>query len=195
MSITTWKGRLCESCTNPILWSTKLMLSSPVMSMPMNDLWVSLPLTSFSYISRNIYTKDLTDASQERVSNIEYNVVNGKCSPVHDESSPVYITIGDGGNQEGLVTEWVRCFLLRTNDHDHLANELNVCRMTQPQPSYSAYREASYGHGIFDIKNRTHAYFGWHRNQDGYAVEADSLWLVNRYWGKSGKGTSAVAGM
>lgn len=56
------------------------------------------------------------------------------------------------------------------------------CRMTQPQPSYSAHREASFGHGIFDIKNRTHAYFGWHRNQDEYAVEADSVWLLNRYW-------------
>lgn len=54
--------------------------------------------------------------------------------------------------------------------------------MTQPQPSYSAYREASFGHGTFDIKNRTHAYFSWHRNQDGFSVEADSLWFYNRYW-------------
>ncbi|CAA2953104.1 purple acid phosphatase 2-like [Olea europaea var. sylvestris] len=95
----------------------------------------------------------------ERVSNIAYNIVNGLCSPVKDHSAPVYITIGDGGNQEGLATE-----------------------MTQPQPSYSAYREASFGHGTFDIKNRTHAYFSWHRNQDGFSVEADSLWFHNRYW-------------
>lgn len=95
----------------------------------------------------------------ERISNIAYNIVNGVCTPIRDPSAPVYITIGDGGNLEGLVTE-----------------------MTQPQPSYSAYREASFGHGIFDIKNRTHAFFGWHRNQDEHAVEADSLWLHNRYW-------------
>ncbi|KAJ8555543.1 hypothetical protein K7X08_013039 [Anisodus acutangulus] len=95
----------------------------------------------------------------ERVSNVAYNIINGKCSPVRDESAPVYITIGDGGNQEGLATE-----------------------MTQPQPRYSAYREASFGHGILDIKNRTLAYFSWHRNHDGFAVEADSLWLLNRYW-------------
>lgn len=42
---------------------------------------------------------------QERISNIRYNVVNGKCTPMSDQSAPVYITIGDGGNQEGLVTE------------------------------------------------------------------------------------------
>ncbi|KAI3809804.1 hypothetical protein L1987_19404 [Smallanthus sonchifolius] len=95
----------------------------------------------------------------ERISNIGYNIVNGNCSPVKDESAPVYITIGDGGNLEGLAVN-----------------------MTEPQPMYSAFREASYGHAIFDIKNRTHAYHSWHRNQDGYAVTADSTWFYNRYW-------------
>ncbi|XP_059434086.1 purple acid phosphatase-like [Corylus avellana] len=95
----------------------------------------------------------------ERVSNVAYNVVNGICTPVKDQSSPVYITIGDGGNVEGLVTN-----------------------MTEPQPAYSAYREASFGHAVFDIKNRTHAHCSWHRNQDGYAVDADALWFFNRYW-------------
>uniref|UniRef100_A0A2P2KMY6 Purple acid phosphatase n=1 Tax=Rhizophora mucronata TaxID=61149 RepID=A0A2P2KMY6_RHIMU len=95
----------------------------------------------------------------ERISNVAYNIVNGKCTPVKDQSAPVYITIGDGGNLEGLATN-----------------------MTEPQPGYSAYREASFGHAIFDIKNRTHAYYSWHRNQDGYAHEADSMWFFNRYW-------------
>ncbi|KAJ0010299.1 hypothetical protein Pint_34769 [Pistacia integerrima] len=95
----------------------------------------------------------------ERVSNIAYNITNGDCTPVRDESAPAYIIIGDGGNQEGFATN-----------------------MTEPQPDYSAYREASYGHDIFDIQNRTHAYFSWHRNQDGYAVEADQKWFFNRYW-------------
>ncbi|XP_010061253.2 purple acid phosphatase [Eucalyptus grandis] len=95
----------------------------------------------------------------ERISNVAYNIVNGLCTPIRDPSAPVYITIGDGGNLEGLATQ-----------------------MTEPQPHYSAFREASFGHGILDIKNRTHAYFGWHRNEDGYAVEADSVWLYNRYW-------------
>ncbi|KAG5018255.1 hypothetical protein JHK87_014110 [Glycine soja] len=95
----------------------------------------------------------------KRVSNIAYSIVNGLHNPINDQSAPVYITIGDGGNIEGLATA-----------------------MTEPQPSYSAYREASFGHGILDIKNRTHAYFSWNRNQDGYAVVADSIWLYNRYW-------------
>ncbi|CAD6229630.1 unnamed protein product [Miscanthus lutarioriparius] len=94
-----------------------------------------------------------------RISNVAYNVVNGLCTPIPDQSAPVYITIGDGGNQEGLATN-----------------------MSQPQPSYSAFREASFGHAILDIKNRTHAYYTWHRNQDGSAVAADSMWFTNRYW-------------
>ncbi|XP_051115375.1 purple acid phosphatase-like isoform X2 [Andrographis paniculata] len=95
----------------------------------------------------------------ERVSNIAYNVVNGICTPVRDQSAPVYIIIGDGGNLEGLATN-----------------------MTEPQPKYSAFREASFGHATFAIKNRTHAYYSWHRNHDGVAVEADSMWFFNRYW-------------
>lgn len=43
--------------------------------------------------------------SQERVSNVAYNIVNGICAPVRDQYAPVYITIGDGGNIEGLATE------------------------------------------------------------------------------------------
>ncbi|KAD5318274.1 hypothetical protein E3N88_18220 [Mikania micrantha] len=95
----------------------------------------------------------------ERISNIAYNIVNGKCTPVFDQNAPVYITIGDGGNIEGLATY-----------------------MTEPQPNYSAFREASFGHATMEIKNRTHAYYSWHRNTDGYAVKSDSIVFFNRYW-------------
>lgn len=44
---------------------------------------------------------------QQRISNIAYNIVNGLCTPISDQSAPVYITIGDGGNLEGLATEYV----------------------------------------------------------------------------------------
>lgn len=61
----------------------------------------------------------------------------------------------------------------------------------EPQSSYSAYREWSFGHGTFEIKNRTHAYFSWHRNQDEYAVEAYSLWFHTRYWKSSAESVVA----
>ncbi|KAL8143820.1 hypothetical protein V2J09_016852 [Rumex salicifolius] len=95
----------------------------------------------------------------KRISNVAYNIENGLCKPVMDKSAPVYITIGDGGNVEGLATN-----------------------MRNPQPDYSAFREASFGHAILEIKNRTHAYYAWHRNQDGFAVESDKMWFFNRVW-------------
>ncbi|XP_021827947.1 purple acid phosphatase-like [Prunus avium] len=103
-----------------------------------------------------------------RISNVAYNIVNGNCIPVKDQSAPVYITIGDGGNSEGLATN-----------------------MTEPRPAYSSFREASFGHATFGIKNQTHAYYGWHRNQDGYPVTADSMWFLNRYYNPDDESTSA----
>ncbi|XVE71518.1 hypothetical protein DITRI_Ditri10aG0157200 [Diplodiscus trichospermus] len=94
-----------------------------------------------------------------RVSNIRYNVSSGERYPVPDKSAPVYITVGDGGNQEGLAA-----------------------RFREPQPEYSAFREASYGHSTLEIKNRTHAFYHWNRNDDGKKVAADSFVLHNQYW-------------
>ncbi|KAE8730388.1 Purple acid phosphatase 2 [Hibiscus syriacus] len=95
----------------------------------------------------------------ERVSDIASNVVNGIYTTVKDRSAPVYITVGDGGNVDGLASN-----------------------MIEPQPAHSAYRESSYGHAVLDIKNRTHAYYSWHRNHDGNPVEADTMWFFNRFW-------------
>ena len=67
-----------------------------------------------------------------------------------DECGPMYINIGDGGNREGLDFDYYK------------------------QPDWSAVREPSFGHGILDLLDETHARFTWHRNQDGTQV-ADSV--------------------
>ncbi|KAM0017936.1 putative phosphoric monoester hydrolase [Helianthus debilis subsp. tardiflorus] len=94
-----------------------------------------------------------------RISNTRYNISNGLSSPIPDESAPMYITIGDGGNLEGLASSY--------ND---------------PQPDYSAFREASYGHSTLEIMNKTHAFYHWNRNDDGKKVKTDSVVLHNQYW-------------
>ncbi|CAO2841147.1 unnamed protein product [Amaranthus hypochondriacus] len=101
-----------------------------------------------------------------RVSNTIFNISNGACQPVLNERAPVYINIGDGGNSEGIAGEYF-----------------------SPQPHYSAFREGSFGHAILDIKNKTHAFYHWHRNQDGKKVTADSIVLHNQYWTSEVKGT------
>ena len=38
-----------------------------------------------------------------------------------------------------------------------------------------ARREASYGHGLLDLMNATHARWRWHRNQDAVPVVSDEV--------------------
>jgi acid phosphatase type 7 len=59
-----------------------------------------------------------------------------------DPNGPVYITIGDGGNREGLATTW-----------------------NSPQPDWSLFRMASYGHGELAV-NATAMHWTWHQNSD-----------------------------
>ncbi|CAB4317589.1 unnamed protein product [Prunus armeniaca] len=69
---------------------------------------------------------------------------------------PVHITIGDGGNREGLASKY-----------------------KNPQPKISVFREASFGHGHLVVANATHAQWTWHRNEDDEAVASDSIWLTS----------------
>ncbi|KAF5473837.1 hypothetical protein F2P56_005792 [Juglans regia] len=77
-------------------------------------------------------------------------VYNGKA----DNCGPVHITIGDGGNREGLASKY-----------------------EDPTPDISIFREASFGHGQFEVVNATHALWTWHRNDDSSAFVSDSIWL------------------
>ncbi|XVE75993.1 hypothetical protein DITRI_Ditri12bG0137000 [Diplodiscus trichospermus] len=71
-----------------------------------------------------------------------------------DNCAPVHITIGDGGNREGLASEYI-----------------------DPTPEISIFREASFGHGQLEVLNATHAVWTWHRNDDDVSVTADTVWF------------------
>ncbi|XP_057809880.1 purple acid phosphatase 18-like [Salvia miltiorrhiza] len=77
-------------------------------------------------------------------------VFNGKSDPC----GFVHITIGDGGNSEGLAR-----------------------RYKEQQPEWSVFREASFGHGELNIVNSTHAFWSWHRNDDDEPVTSDKVWI------------------
>ena len=61
-----------------------------------------------------------------------------------DALGPLHIVVGDGGNREGLSVNYL-----------------------DPAPKWSAFREASYGHGSLDLLNSTHAVWRWLRNGGG----------------------------
>lgn len=71
------------------------------------------------------------------------------------EGAPYYITIGDGGNKEGLASTWVN-----------------------PQPQWSMFRQASYGFGELLVLNATHTKWSWHQNADLTPVSVDELFFV-----------------
>lgn len=77
--------------------------------------------------------------------------------------APVYVTIGDGGNHEGLARGWV-----------------------EPQPDWSVYRQASYGFGRLRVFNATTALWQWHQNQDLAPTIADEHYFVKEE-GEGGK--------
>ncbi|KAK8961323.1 Purple acid phosphatase 18 [Platanthera guangdongensis] len=71
-----------------------------------------------------------------------------------DPCGAVHITIGDGGNREGLAQRYL-----------------------YPKPVWSVYREASFGHGELDVVNGTHASWSWHRNDDHELNSSDKVWI------------------
>eukprot|EP00667_Euglena_gracilis_P003293 EG_transcript_3305 len=103
---------------------------------------------------------------------------------------PVYLNVGDGGNLEGAARPW------------------NV-----PQPSWSAFREASFGAGLLTVYNSTHAFFQWNRiacetangnmsfdsscvtvgdNSSTASVTTDSVWLIRSTSACSNKNVTGV---
>lgn len=66
----------------------------------------------------------------------------------------MHITVGDGGNHEGLAT-----------------------RFLDPKPQWSTFREASFGHGELKLVNATHAHWTWHRNDNDESVKSDEVWI------------------
>ncbi|XP_043688128.1 purple acid phosphatase 18-like [Telopea speciosissima] len=73
-----------------------------------------------------------------------------------DACGTIHLTIGDGGNSEGLAEKYLI-----------------------PQPEWSAFREASFGHGELNIVNETHAFWSWHRNDDDEPVKSDQVLITS----------------
>lgn len=79
-------------------------------------------------------------------------VYNGKL----DSCGAVHITIGDGGNREGLAHWYIN-----------------------PKPEWSVFHEASFGHGELKILNSSHAFWSWHRNDDDEPVRSDQVYITS----------------
>lgn len=114
------------------------------------------------------------------------------CTSQVDECGPVHITIGDGGNIEGLYKDYI----------DELQPQPGFCTNPQAgqqfpsyqpqqcisiqngrycpdqQPEWSAYREPSFGHGMLELVNATHAEWTWNKNQWPAWKVADRVTII-----------------
>ncbi|PKA61256.1 Purple acid phosphatase 15 [Apostasia shenzhenica] len=118
-------------------------------------------------------------------SNRVFNYTLDRCAPVH-------IMVGDGGNREKMAITHAddpgQC-PDPTTTPDGMGGFCAFNFTTGPaagkfcwdrQPDYSAYRESSFGHGILEVKNETHALWTWHRNQDSYSSTGDQIYIVRQ---------------
>ncbi|KAF4320107.1 hypothetical protein BBO99_00002441 [Phytophthora kernoviae] len=72
------------------------------------------------------------------------------------EDGTVYVVLGDAGNREGLAPTYFN-----------------------PQPDWSAFRQADYGYSLLKVLNRTHATMQWYEDQaEGDAILADTVMLT-----------------
>lgn len=113
-----------------------------------------------------------------------YNYTLDPCGPVH-------ITVGDGGNREKMAVlhadEPGNCPQPSSTPDSFMGGFCATNFTLGPaagnfcwdcQPEFSAYRESSFGHGILEVKNETHALWTWHRNQDLYNETGDQIFIV-----------------
>lgn len=132
--------------------------------------WVVVVLHAPWYNSNTEHTNDgagMKDAMEGLLFAAKVSVVFAGHVHAYERSAPVfnntlteggitYVTIGDGGNREGLYTKWIT-----------------------PQPAWSAYRDAEYGHGMLVFVNATTASWEWHRDADVEKVVTDQVYITN----------------
>ena len=114
-----------------------------------------------------------------------------------DDCGPAYITVGDGGNIEGLYKLFidnapVPAFCSDASkfalpSYQPTPSGLSVLTYPasfngsfcpQSQPNYSAFREPAFGSGILDVFNSTHAKWTWYRAMPGQPEVLDQFVAV-----------------
>ncbi|CAN6486015.1 unnamed protein product [Victoria cruziana] len=111
-----------------------------------------------------------------------------------DPCGPVFITVGDGGNIEGINIDHADDPGKCPSPRDNVPEFGGLCHINfssehaegkfcwDKQPEWSAFRESSFGHGILEVKNATYALWTWHRNQDACKDErhGDQIYVVRQ---------------
>ncbi|KAK3009598.1 hypothetical protein RJ639_013099 [Escallonia herrerae] len=109
-----------------------------------------------------------------------------------DPCGPVHITVGNGGNREKMAIKHAddpgNCPHPSTARDNYMGGLCAHNFTSGPaagkfcwdqQPEYSAYRETSLGHGILEVKSKTHALWTWYQNQE-MDKAGDQIYIVRQ---------------
>lgn len=126
----------------------------------------------------------------------EYERTNPVFNFTVDQCGPVHITMGDGGNIEGVYKTFADTpgYCPTPNTTVPKYQPGGFCPIypytnittgapafcAPSQPAWSAFREPTYGHGIMTFMNSTTALWQWNRNIDNEAVIGDSVYIVRQ---------------
>lgn len=134
------------------------------------------------------------------------------CSaPQVNECGPVFLTVGDGGNIEGIYKDYVDRAEKGTPAfcNDPEANKAKLFPRYQPQacityqdgnfcpssqPEWSAYREPSFGFGNLVLESATNARWSWKKNEFPEFKIADEVTITRGGDRKCRKGTGSGNG-
>jgi acid phosphatase type 7 len=73
-----------------------------------------------------------------------------------DATGAMHVTIGDGGNREGLYTNW-----------------------KTPTPTWSFFHKSEYGSGLLRLINKTTAEWEWHENSSPEPYSRADSYVLN----------------
>ncbi|XP_010469546.1 PREDICTED: purple acid phosphatase 13-like [Camelina sativa] len=106
-----------------------------------------------------------------------------------DQCGPVYISTGAGGagkldiehvDDPGNCPDPSQNYSCRASGFNFTLEPISDEICPVKQPDYSAYRESSFGFGMLEVKNETHALWSWNRNQNVYYLAADIIYIVRQ---------------
>jgi predicted phosphodiesterase len=117
----------------------------------------------------------------------EYERSNSLYNYTLDPCGTVHITMGDGGNVEGLYTSFIDqpggCPAPNTLPNyqpggycPNFPYDGKYCSSSQPQ--WSAVRQPAFGHATLTVENATHALWQWNRNFDPISYDFDTIYII-----------------
>jgi hypothetical protein len=111
------------------------------------------------------------------IGSLQFEDLNGGCPNYIPGTYPSYMNPPAGSGAAYPFPYYKRVYTFQADGNS--TGGFNITGFCYAeQPIWSQLREPSFGHGTLDILSDRTALWSWHRNQDGDAVTADSVYIT-----------------